>query len=548
MYPNEILKFTNNVVSNICTHFDECIDGCPFYNEAFSGYCTKGIIVDAIAEEVEKWIQKIFLWKNLERKRDDGRLKFSYSRVDTFNQCPLKFKYRYIDGLELISVPDFNSPLVLGSAIHKGIESGVDAMEREYKENYPVLETRHYNELLKLDYNLNRINKMIPTGGQNEVKLETNDFIGFVDYLVPNENGNYDIYDWKYTNNIDNYNNSGQLHIYKYMTEELLNIKVDNIYYLFIPKSFVRQKKTETIAEFRRRMIEDLANKDPTIKKVEYDVKKVLQFFTDCNIIVEGREYPKRKNQYCKFCEYRKICEGKEDLMILPKNEKVKRENGKRKKIWIYGKPFSGKTYLANSFPDVLMLNTDGNYTRVDAPVISIKDEVSTEGRLVKRKYAWQVFSEVIEELEKGSEFKTVVVDLLEDVYDACRVYVCHENGWTHESDDSFRSYDMIRSEFLRTIKRLTNLDLNVILLSHEDSSRDITKKGSQATLIKPAIQDKLALKISGMMDLVCRLENEEDNRQLTLKQNENIFGGGRIKTQTPTINATLESIDELYK
>ena len=90
--------------------------------------------------------------------------------------------------------------------------------------------------------------------------------------------------------------------------------------------------------------------------------------------------------------------------------------------------PFSGKTYLANKFPNVLMLNTDGNVKYIDAPCVPIRDEVTVEGRMTKRKFAWDLFKETIAELEKKqNDFETIVVDLLEDTYEHCRLW-CYDS------------------------------------------------------------------------------------------------------------------------
>ena len=89
------------------------------------------------------------------------------------------------------------------------------------------------------------------------------------------------------------------------------------------------------------------------------------------------------------------------------------------------------KTFFANQFPDPLMLNTDGNIKFVDAPYIAIRDTVTVEGRLTKRHLAWEVFADAVAELEKKqNDSKTIVVDLLEDTYEACRVYICDRQGW----------------------------------------------------------------------------------------------------------------------
>lgn len=235
--------------------------------------------------------------------------------------------------------------------------------------------------------------------------------------------------------------------------------------------------------------------------------------------------------------------------MILPKNERKISESANYKKIWLYGLPFSGKTYLANQFPDVLMLNTDGNIKFIDAPSIPIRDEVTVNGRLTERKYAWELFKETITELEKKqNDFKTIVVDLLEDTYEHCRLYCYKKLGIEHESDNSFKAWDFIRTEFLSTIKRLMALDYNVILISHEDSSKDVTKKsGDKLTSIKPNIGDKIALKIAGMVDIVGRVINDEGKRTISFKANEVVFGGGRLNLQALDIPCDYSQLVKIY-
>ena len=236
--------------------------------------------------------------------------------------------------------------------------------------------------------------------------------------------------------------------------------------------------------------------------------------------------------------------------MILPKNERRDLNATKKKVIWVYGAPFSGKTFFANSFPDPLMLNTDGNIKFVDAPYIPIRDTVTVEGRITKRQLAWEVFTDTITELEKKqNDFKTIVVDLLEDVYEACRVYICDRQGWKHESDDSFRAWDMVRSEFLNTLKRLMNTDYeNIILISHEDRTRDLTRKsGDKISSIKPNLQDKVANKVAGMVDLVARIVADDNERVLSFKASEVIFGGGRLTVRNKEIPLDYAAFCEVY-
>ena len=121
--------------------------------------------------------------------------------------------------------------------------------------------------------------------------------------------------------------------------------------------------------------------------------------------------------------------------------------------------------------------------------------------------------------------------------------------GISHESDDSFRAWDKVRTEFLSTFRRLLNLPYNIILISHEDMSKDITKRsGDKITAIKPNIQDKIANKIAGMVDIVCRVVVEDDGRYLSFKSDAVVFGGGRITGHgKTTIPLTWDAIEDFY-
>ena len=235
--------------------------------------------------------------------------------------------------------------------------------------------------------------------------------------------------------------------------------------------------------------------------------------------------------------------------MILPSTKRVEVKKNDYKKVWIYGVPFSGKTTLADQAPTPLNLNTDGNCKYVTMPRILIKDEVTTTGRLTNRKFAWEVFKDAICELEKGSEFETIVVDLLEDEYDNARIYMCDKNNWEHESDDSFKAYDIVRTEFLRELKKLLNLPYNIILISHENTSRDIMSKDKKITRIETNLPEKIANKVAGMVDIVARVVvNDDESRSLEFKYDSVVFGGGRLKNlKTNKVELSWDALCEVY-
>ena len=481
-------------------------------------------------------------------------MRLSHSRVECFNKCPYQYRLRYLDKLKTIPNTDPDNALILGTALHTGIEEGVNRALEFYQNSFPVLTDEHINELIKLEAMIPKAAALLPTGGRFEVPIGNADFIGFIDYLAPVGPDTFDLYDFKYSNNSKNYMTSGQLHEYRYWYELTHpGCRIRNLYFLFVPKVKIRQKKNETLIRFRERLREALADATPWVEPVEYDPLKVVDFLTNAKRMIETTDFQQHPNHLCGWCEYEEYCQKGWDYMILPKNERRKATGQEKKVIWIYGAPFSGKTTFANAFPDPLMLNTDGNIkvvSGIDAPVIPIKDEVTVEGRLTKRKLAYEVFLDAVAELEKKqNDFKTIVVDLLEDVYEGCRVFICDRQGWKHESDDSFRAWDMVRSEFLNTLKRLVNLDYeNIILISHEDRSRDLTRKGGdKISSIKPNLQDKVANKVAGMVDLVARIVADDDERVLSFKVSEVIFGGGRLTVHNKEIPLDYAAFCDVY-
>lgn len=237
-------------------------------------------------------------------------------------------------------------------------------------------------------------------------------------------------------------------------------------------------------------------------------------------------------------------------MATLPKNERRKQETPGKRTIWIYGSPFSGKTTFADSAPDPLMLNTDGNAVYVTAPYVSIQDEVTVTGRITKRKFAWEVFKEYIEELEKGqNSFKTIVVDLVNDTYEMCRLYMYDKLGITHESDDSRGAWDKVRTEYLSTMRRVTHLPSeNIILLSHE-ATYELNPNGRDKKIgYKPKMQDKVSDSLAGMVGIAGRAYVEDGKHLLTIKSDDTVFGGGRLGISDVVIPLEWEEVIKLFE
>ena len=212
-----------------------------------------------------------------------------------------------MEGLNTIPNTEPDNALILGTALHTGIEEGVEKALDFYQSSFPILTDDHVNEMMKLEAMIPKAKAMLPPpGGAFELPIGNADFVGFMDYLWPcgwdsrtNETL-FDLYDFKYSNNAKSYAVSGQLHEYKYWYELTHpGHRIRNMYFLIVPKVKIRQKKTETLQQFRGRLQDALKDAEPSMMPVQYDPLKVVDFLTNTKHMVEATDFPKNPNHFC---------------------------------------------------------------------------------------------------------------------------------------------------------------------------------------------------------------------------------------------------------
>lgn len=458
--------------------------------------------------------------------------RYSHSRVECHNNCPYQYKLRYMDHIKTVQAPEPNNALICGNTIHKGAETDLKTAIEFYYSNYPIINDNHINEVIKFEYLIPKIHEILANVNvyKKEFRINTNRFIGIVDLITKNDDGSVDVFDYKYSNNYEHYAESPQLHLYKYFLEQI-GFKVRKLGFIFIPKISIRQKQEENLYQFRKRLQEELRNSEIKIMEIQYNAEKVAEWMNDIINITEDDEFKKNPTNLCSWCEYQEYCIKGEDYMLLPKNERREKKIDKNPDLWIYAQSYVGKSTFVDQYDDLLFLNTDGNTDNTTSPVIPIRDEITVNGRITNKKFAWEVFKEVISELEKkDNDFKRVALDLVEDLWEHCRLYMYDKNGWEHESDGGYgKGWDMIRTEFLSTMKRLKALDYQIIYISKEVATEVTLKNGTKFTTYKPNINDKVANVLAGTVDLTVRAYVDGDKRYIQLAKDENVFGGGRF-------------------
>lgn len=473
------------------------------------------------------------------------------SAISTFQKCPYDYKLRYVDGLDVLPSQDPQDARVIGTALHYGCETrDIKKALNLYYGHYYLISDLQINEAIKLETLIPKVWDVLDDMGymkfENEVTFNIDGFHGTVDLIAYNEDGTVDLYDFKYSNNVDYYKKSAQLHIYKYYLEKL-GYAVREMGFIFIPKTQIRQKKTETIDTFRMRLKDTLAGMIPTVEMIEYDPQKVADAFQTVMKIHNTEEFKPTPNRLCDWCDFKDYCQkGVDYMLVIPKNERRVVTVDRKPDMWLYGASYTGKTTFVDQLDNTLILNTDGNVDMITSPVLRIKDVVEKQGRSIKRTFAWEAFKTVLDQLEaEETTFENVCVDLVEDMYEHCRLYMYHKHGWEHEQDGGYgKGYDMIKLEFLSTMKRLKNIGYRIILIS-KLMNGEVTRGSNKITTYAPNINPKLAEVIAGIVDMTVLVEADGDNRMMNFKASPYVFGGSRFNFGVDKIELTPKALEE---
>lgn len=232
--------------------------------------------------------------------------------------------------------------------------------------------------------------------------------------------------------------------------------------------------------------------------------------------------------------------------MQIPKNEKRKIDITQAVKIFVYGVPNIGKTTFANDAPNALLINTDGNIKYVDSPYIMIKDEIDERGKVTKT--AWEVFVDLVETLlTEPNDYETYVVDLVDDIYQHCRVHYQGKMKIEHESDSKYsKAWDIVRTAFFVVMRKLALSGKNIVFISYEKAEIVKDRLERETTVYHPNLPEAVYTRLSGMMEATGRIKSEpiknasgdtQDMRVLSLSNAKDEFCGTKIKTiKTGTI------------
>jgi len=201
-------------------------------------------------------------------------------------------------------------------------------------------------------------------------------------------------------------------------------------------------------------------------------------------------------------------------LFKLPENKPQVPKDTPRN-YFIYGETMSGKSYLANEFPNPIVLNTDGNAEANSVPSIQLLNDKDKSGRITNS--VIKQLGEILLALQtQEHSYETVVIDVIDDVIEMIKIAVCDE--LTPPSKPRLKSlseipygkgYDFFNQAITELVIDLKALPMNVIYISRQISEYD---DNGNATKDKPSLKDKYVNLINGNSDLMIHTEKIGNN------------------------------------
>lgn len=246
---------------------------------------------------------------------------YSHSKIETFENCKLKYKYKYIDKI----IPDVPKSIEahLGSSVHKALEElyksvmqkiiltldeVIESYAKEWEETFSkdisimdktMTAKDYFNRGVEflVNYYLKHqpfTDNTIATEEKVEIDLDDEKkLIGYIDRLVHNlEKNEIEIHDYK---------TSGSL----FSKQKIEQGRQLALYALAIKEKFGKDKNVAMVWHF-------LAHDSKTVipisnEKLVLVKKQVIELI---NEIENTKIFPANKSILCNWCEYRNMCEA----------------------------------------------------------------------------------------------------------------------------------------------------------------------------------------------------------------------------------------------
>ncbi len=183
----------------------------------------------------------------------------------------------------------------------------------------------------------------------------------------------------------------------------------------------------------------------------------------------------------------------------------------------LYGAPKIGKSTFCSQAEDPLFLATEAGLNNLAVYQLPIA--------------SWPEFCEACQTIAAGDhQFKTIVIDTVDNLYKYCVAHTLAKHNLQHESDLPFgKGYAFVNGTFERVLTALSLLPYGLIMTSHAQEKEVKTPTGSE-NRVSPTLPGSARKIVLGMADLILYAEAQE-----VRDENGAIIGYNRVVHTKPT-------------
>lgn len=248
--------------------------------------------------------------------------KYSVSKINSFDSCKLKYKYRYIDRIEsdMETIERF-----LGNVVHEVLEQFYNVIKEEsvpsvdwILDKYREVWSKNYNKDIKIIKKELSLVDYFKKGGKALRdyyeyyhpfdQTKTIDTESFENFEIENGKEKYnfcgvlDRLDWNDKENLY------EIHDYKVSNSFLTQDRADKdwqlgLYYLALIKKWPEAEKAKLVWHYLlfNKEVVSLRKKED-LKELQDDVIEKVKEIENC------KEFPPQRSGLCNWCDYQNIC------------------------------------------------------------------------------------------------------------------------------------------------------------------------------------------------------------------------------------------------
>jgi len=185
---------------------------------------------------------------------------------------------------------------------------------------------------------------------------------------------------------------------------------------------------------------------------------------------------------------------------MLPKEKTPPKQDLADLSLVAFGQSKLGKSTWASGAEGALFLATEPGLNSLNVYQIPIR--------------TWDELLEASAEIGQGRhQFKTIIIDTVDNAYKLCADHICTKFKVQHESDLGYgKGWSLVNGEFQRVLTKLAFLPYGLFLISHSQEKEIETRTGKYIKIV-PTLPDKARKIVLGMVDMIlfCDLEVSVD-------------------------------------